>query len=355
MSVRVSDIPAQSGPQRLLDAALHEGAAHAYLLHGPAGVGKRAAAFAFAGSLLGDPRRVEAGTHPDLQVIEPLGEMIRIDEIRALHHDLHMRPFEADRRVYLLLHADRLNTDAADALLKDLEEPPAYATIVLVADTLGPIPETIRSRCQLVPFRRLPERLVRDWVVARDPALDEERVRVVARVAAGRLDRAQRLLDPEARERRDRLLAAARSVYLAEEFDSSEGVAVVLDSARAFGAAAGKQEQEIVDTLDLTSRDADQRVKRAARGAEREEMLASLEELEAWYRDLVVCGAGAEASVANADRLAELREDAEKVGRDAEEAAAHVRDAWRVAEEFNVNPQLWLEALFVRLRRAFAH
>ncbi len=355
MSIRVSDIPAQAGPQRLLAAALHEGAAHAYLLHGPAGVGKRAAALGFAGALLGDARRVEAGTHPDLQVIEPLGEMIRIDEIRALHHDLHMRPFEADRRVYILFDAHRLNADAADALLKDLEEPPSYATIVLVADTLGPIPETIRSRCQLVPFHRLPEKMVRDWVSAHDPSLDEERVRVVARVAAGRLDRAQRLLDPAARERRDGLIAAARSVYLAEEFESSDGVAVILDSARAFGVTAGKLEQEIVDTLDLTTREADQRVKRAQRGAEREEMLASLEELEAWYRDLVVCGAAAEASVANADRLVDLRTDSEKVGRDAEDAAEHVRDAWRVAEEFNVNPQLWLEALFVRLRRAFAH
>jgi hypothetical protein len=162
------------------------------------------------------------------------------------------------------------------------------------------------------------------------------------------------LLDPDARERRDRLIAAARSAYLAEEFDAGDGAVVVMDSARAFGLAAGKREQEIVDTLDLTSRDADQRVKRAARGAEREEMLASLEELEAWYRDLVVCGAGAEASIANADRLADLRTDAEKVGRDAEDAAPHVRDAWRIAEELNVNPQLWLEALFVRLRRAFA-
>ena len=90
--------------------------------------------------------------------------MIRIDVIRELHHDLHLRPFEADCRVYLLLSAHLLNDDAADALLKDLEEPPLYATIVLVADELGPIPETIRSRCQLVPFRRLSERAVRDWL-----------------------------------------------------------------------------------------------------------------------------------------------------------------------------------------------
>ena len=124
--------------------------------------------------------------------------MIRIDDVRALRHDLHMRPFEADRRVYLVLDADRMNEDAADALLKDLEEPPPYAVIVLVASELGPLPPTILSRCQLVPFRRLSERAVREWIAARAPERSEEEVRALARAAAGRLDRARRLLDPAA-------------------------------------------------------------------------------------------------------------------------------------------------------------
>ncbi len=164
-----ADVPEQAEAKRLLEAALADGPAHAYLFHGPAGVGKRPAAHAFAGVLLGDPRRVDARTHPDLRVTEALGEMIRIDEIRALHHDLHMRPFEADRRVYLILDAHRMNDEAAAALLKDLEEPPGYATIVLVADELGPLPETIRSRCQLVPFRRLSRAAVESWIAERSP------------------------------------------------------------------------------------------------------------------------------------------------------------------------------------------
>jgi DNA polymerase-3 subunit delta' len=98
--------------------------------------------------------------------------MIRIDAIRELRHDLHMRPFEADRRVYLILSAQLMNEDAADALLKDLEEPPSYAVILLVADDLGPIPETIRSRCQLVPFTRLSERAIRTVIDVRAPELD---------------------------------------------------------------------------------------------------------------------------------------------------------------------------------------
>src|SRR5919197_6720608 len=150
--------PEQAEAKRLLRAALDEGPAHAYLFHGPPGVGKRAAALAFAGELIGDRARVASGVHPDLYVVEPVGDQIRIDDVRELRRDLHMRPFEADRRVYLVFAAETLNEDAADALLKDLEEPPPYVVLVLVADELGPLPETIRSRCQLVPFRRLSER-----------------------------------------------------------------------------------------------------------------------------------------------------------------------------------------------------
>ena len=164
--------PEQVEAKRLLRAAVaDEGPAHAYLFHGPSGVGKRAAAIAFAGELIGDHGRVERGAHPDVYLIEPIGDQIRIDDIRELRRDLHMRPFEADRRVYLIFGAHAMNEEAADALLKDLEEPPAYAVIVLVADEVGSLPETIRSRCQPVPFRRLSERTVREAIMAQAPEL----------------------------------------------------------------------------------------------------------------------------------------------------------------------------------------
>jgi DNA polymerase-3 subunit delta' len=346
-----ASVPEQAEAKRLLGAALAEGGAHAYLLHGPAGVGKRTAAIAFAGALLGDERRVAARSHPDLYVLAPLGEMIRIDDVRALHHDLHMRPFEADRRVYLVLDADRMNEDAADALLKDLEEPPPYAVIVLVAGELGPLPPTILSRCQLVPFRRLSERAVREWIAAEVPGRSDEEVRVLARAAGGRLDRARRLLDADASARRDALITVARSAYRDPDFDAREAAGVLLGVASALGEEAKAAEQAVVDTLDLPPRDADQRVRRAQRGAERDELLAGLEGLEAWYRDLVVVAAGAEDAAVHADRLDDLREDAAAAGSGALEAAEQVRETWRSLEEFNLNPSLTLESLFVRVRR----
>jgi DNA polymerase III subunit delta' len=345
-------VPEQLEAKRLLGAALTEGPAHAYLLHGPPGVGKRTAAFAFAAALLGDERRVQTRTHPDLYVLEPLGEMIRIDDVRVLRHDLHMRPFEADRRVYLVLDAQRMNEDAADALLKDLEEPPPYATIVLVASELGPLPPTILSRCQLVPFRRLSERAVREWIAEQAPGRSEEEVRALSRAAAGRLDRARRLLDPAASDRRAALIAAARAVYLDPAFEPGDAAAALIDAADERGQEAKEREQVAIEGLDLPARDADQRVRRAQRGAERDELLAGIEGLEAWYRDLVVVASGAESAAINADRLEELREDVERdVGEGALRAAEAARETWRALEEFNLNASLALEALFVRLHR----
>src|SRR5262249_48170582 len=113
---RFDRIPEQHEAKRLLDAALTEGPAHAYLFHGPRGVGKREAARIFAREVVA----TERAFHPDVYELQIVGEMIRIDEIRELRRDLHMRPFEADRRVYLIFSADLMNDDAADALLKDL-------------------------------------------------------------------------------------------------------------------------------------------------------------------------------------------------------------------------------------------
>ena len=256
----------------------------------------------------------QAGTHPDLFLLEALGEMIRIDEVRALHRDLHMRPYEAERRVYVIADAHLLNEDAADALLKDLEEPPPYAVIVLVADELGPLPPTIRSRCQLVPFRRLPERAVRAFLAERAPGLSENEARALARVSGGRLDRAERLLDPEAQSRRDELLRVARAPYAEPELDPADAAATLLESpGRPARRARARAEAEL-EGIELTARESEQRLRRVQRGAEREELLASLEELASWYRDLVVVAAGAEQAAVHADRLDVLREDATPSG-----------------------------------------
>ena len=288
-------------------------------------------------------------------MLEPLGDQIRIDAVREMRRDLHMRPFEAQRRVYLVFGAHLLNDEAADALLKDLEEPPEYAVIALVADEVGPLPDTIRSRCQAIPFRRLSERAVRARGASRGRRSSPTRRRPRSpawRAAGSTAPSACSIRPPRSAARA--LLETARSVY-APEFDAAAAARKLVEASRERAAEAKEREEAAVEGLDLTAREAEQRVKRAARGAEREELLASLEELASWYRDLVAAAAGAEKALVHVDRAEELREDGtlERL-EGAERAAELVRETWRRFEEFQLSPALALEALFVQLRRAFA-
>jgi len=102
--------------------------------------------------------------------------------------------------------------------------------------------------------------------------------------------------------------------------------------------------------MELTTREAEQRVRRAQRRAERDELLASLDELAWWYRDLIAVAVGARAAVVHSDRMETLEQDASRERIPGAEAACErVRETWRAFEEFNIAPQLALDALFVRL------
>jgi hypothetical protein len=196
---------------------------------------------------------------------------------------------------------------------------------------------------------------VRAEIRTRAPDLSEDEATTIARVAGGRLDRAARLLDPAAQKRREALIAVARAVYLDPAFDAGDGAQALLEGIGERGVEAKEKAEETVEVLELTGREAEQRVRRAQRGAERDELLAALEELEWWYRDLVVLAAGAEAAVVHVDRLEELRSDATRERLQAAERACElIRASWREAEELQLSVPLALEALLVRLRRELA-
>ena len=309
----------------------------------------------FASALLGDERRVARGTHPDLFSLEALGEMIRIDEVRALHRDLHMRPYEAERRVYVIADAHLLNEDAADALLKDLEEPPSYAVIVLVADELGP--SRRRSGRAASSFRSGGFRSAQCARSSPSAPRDCPRPRHVR----WRGCRGVASIGPSASSIPRRAAAGTSScAWRAPPTPSPSSTRQTpprrsSTRPRAAGVAAKDRAEAELAGVELTARDSEQRLRRVQRGAEREELLASLEELASWYRDLVVVAAGADQAAIHADRLEVLREDATRErAPDAEIAAELARDAWRALEEFNLNPTLALEALFVQLRRTFS-
>ena len=151
--------------------------AHAYLFAGPSHIGKAALALRLAQALICerpgvDPclecracKRTANGNHPDVRTVslatqaaaqkadETKSRELRIDTVREWQRDIDLRPFEARRRVFILDDADKLTDQAANAMLKTLEEPPPYAVLILIAQGSGDLLPTIVSRCRVMRLR----------------------------------------------------------------------------------------------------------------------------------------------------------------------------------------------------------
>lgn len=351
---------------------------HAYLLHGPAGSGKREIARAFAAALLadgapegegyGDERaravaeRARRGTHPDLTWVRASGavEMLVGDIDEAVVAAAARTPFESRRRVFVIEGAETLNEQAANRLLKTLEEPPEYAHLLLVSDRREEVMATISSRCVHVRFEaRAVEAVARD-LLAEGLASDREQALACARLALGDGGRARMLAGEQGR-----VLRAAAEEYVRSALAKRTGErrwVELLEVARAAGASAGErlgeraaEELELLPSrerrrLERETQDARKRMERRARAGTLD---GGLQLVELWLRDVMCVVAGAGEVVHAVDRRAQLERDAAG-GVGAREGAARrgvelVREA-RARIALHVGEELALEALAFRLQ-----
>lgn len=172
--------------------------AHAYLFSGIEGIGKRLMALALArlifcneGNGCGNCsacQRIDHNNHPDLHLLEPDGQFIKIEQIRTLQKNLAFRPLEASRHVVIVDEAEHMHQGAANALLKTLEEPPNAAILILISAQPHVLPSTIRSRCQNLPFPRLNHSEIEK--VLRSQVDDEVERNILASLAQGSLSKA---------------------------------------------------------------------------------------------------------------------------------------------------------------------
>jgi DNA polymerase-3 subunit delta' len=146
---------------------------HAYLFYGPQGVGKFKTAVVFAqllncaNPLNAEPcgnclpcRKIASGNHPDFEVIKPDGASIKIEQMRALQEKVYFKCYEGKFKVIIIDDAHLLTREAANSLLKVLEEPPSETVFILLADDLNKLPVTIQSRCQPLSFAYLDETVI---------------------------------------------------------------------------------------------------------------------------------------------------------------------------------------------------
>jgi len=349
-----------------LAAALATGPSHAYLFHGPAGVGKRAAARAFAAELLAggssDPdnvrHRVEAGTHPDLTWVRPTGaHVMRTGDVdQAVVAAATRTPFESSRRVFVLERVDTMNDEVANRLLKTLEEPPSFVHLILLTDSLGQVIDTVVSRCQLVrfdplPAARLAEALEREGVPA-------ARAAACARLALGNGERARLLASEEGQALLadvERMVTAALEPGEGEDepwrgllgraesrrVEAEEEVAAVREE-RLRTEPRGRERGALEKSFDDAA-------KRDGRRARTEVLDLGLTQAALAFRDLVCVAEGAPGAALDPERAERLAAGVSARDTRLLRVAAERCEDVRMALAVNVSEDLALEALGYRL------
>jgi DNA polymerase III subunit delta' len=305
---------------------------HAYLFSGPPGLGRRTLALRFAQALdcpqpaaPGEPcgtcrtcQQIERMQYPDLTVIqaEKEGGTLKVEQVRAVRQSLVLKPYQGRYRVALFLRFQEANPNAANALLKTLEEAPAQAVLILTADAPEQLLPTITSRCEILRLRPLPMERVEAYL--KDRGADEPAARLLAHVSGGRPGYALRLLqDKEALEFRTKRLDDLHSLLGA--------------SRRGRFAYAEK----------LTDR----------RSEAKERFRDTLSVWLAFWRDVLLRVAGTakgnEVSLVNVDRAGEIESLAGRLSlAEARRLVADAEDAIEKLEQ-NVNPRLLAEVLLL--------
>jgi DNA polymerase-3 subunit delta' len=183
------------------------GLSHAYLISGPAGSGKRTLARLLAAAMVctgqGEKpcggcaacRKVMGGIHPDVIQVGSDGKDITVGQAREARSDAYVRPNEGSRKVYIFHNAQDMNPSAQNALLKLLEEGPAYAAFLLLTENPGGVLTTIRSRCEALALTPVSQAEAEFYLAQRFPSLPREQRHAAARSCGGLLGQAVALLE----------------------------------------------------------------------------------------------------------------------------------------------------------------
>jgi len=299
---------------------------HAYLFVGPKGVGKKSTALAFAQVINcldgenhnGDScrqclscKKIESGNHPDVEVIEPEGSSIKIDQVRNLRNRVFYKCYESKFKVIIFDEADFLTIEAANSLLKVLEEPPENNIFILVTAEPQQLPETIISRCQQIQFQAIPAPIIKEILLTKYPNLTEQ-INLAANLARGSLAQGEKLLqEGELMEKREEVIAFLKNIF-------------------------NLSPSEIVLWCEKWDKD-----KKAVK--------TILEMVQFWFRDLLVWRTtGEDSLLINQDCLKDIK-NSQHTQASIDKAFNLIKQSYR-SLEYNASPRLVLEVLFLALK-----
>jgi DNA polymerase III subunit delta' len=373
------ELAGQEAVVEQLRSAIAGGMTHAWLFTGPPGSGRSVAARAFAAALLCENggcgvcpscRQVRAGTHADLLLVRPEGLSYGVKQTRELVLRAAGAPSGGRWRVVLFEDADRCTEQAANALLKAIEEPAPRTVWLLCAPSAEDLVTTVRSRCRVMTLRVPPSSAVASVLADRD-GIDPERALAAARAAQGHIGRARRLAtDPSAAARRAAVLkvplqatalgpalAAAASLVKTAE-DEAKSVTEQLDEPeraalrQAFGeGSTGKGVAKAMRGMAGALKDLEDRQKSRATRVKRDTLDGALLDLVAFYRDVLMVQLGVDVELANADRFPDLERLA--AGSSPEATLRRIQAVMRCRERLtlNVAPLLAVEEMTISLLR----
>ncbi|MFI6827320.1 DNA polymerase III subunit delta' [Kribbella sp. NPDC050241] len=349
------------------------GMTHAWLITGPPGSGRSNAGRAFAAALqcanqgcgeCNQCRTALSGAHPDVSLIRTELLSIRVSEIRELVRRAAMSPTQGRWQVMVVEDADRLTEQAADALLKSIEEPAPRTVWVLCAPTVEDVVPTIRSRCRLLVLRTPPVAAVADMLTTK-LGVDAELAGFAARAAQGHIGRARALArDEQVRERRTKVLEVPFA--LRDIGACLKSAQQLVDAAKEESKASAervdeKERTELEQALGVGTKGArpreagaaikelEEQQKARAKRWERDVLDRSLVDLIALYRDVLVVQTRAGAELINAELSRPIEQLA---GRTTPEQTLRRIDALsgcREAIVTNVAPLMALEAVMIAL------
>ncbi|SDZ35263.1 DNA polymerase-3 subunit delta' [Micromonospora pattaloongensis] len=364
------------------DAAVGGAMTHAWIFTGPPGSGRSVAARAFAAALqchrgtgCGECpgcHTTLAGTHADVRLVVPEGLSIGVADMRALVLRAASTPSGGRWQVVVIEDADRLTEGAGNALLKAIEEPPPRTVFLLCTPSTHPddISVTIRSRCRVVALRQPSADAVASVLTSRD-GVPADVAGWAAAAAQGHVGRAKRLAgDPEARKRRDAVLAVPRRLT---------GVGAAFDAASALIEAAEAEAEAAVAELDASERaalqtalgaggtgrgaasamrgaagqikDLERRQKSRATRAQRDALDRALVDLAGFYRDVLTLSMRAPVAPVHTDTAALASAAAEKWSPEATLRRLEAVLACRQAIQANVKPRIAVESMMLALWR----
>ena len=251
---------------------------------------------------------------PDLKIIEPIKNSIKIEQIREMRKEIGLKPFKNKKKIYIIDKAEKMTLEASNCLLKTIEEPPYYAIIILICSRIDPILPTIVSRCQIINFGLITSIKIKELSLSKIKNIEKEKAEIISKLAQGSIGKAFKLLtDKEYFIRRETLLNYLSTIvpgkYSNDFFEKVEKIILEIDKI-----------EEILEIIKL------------------------------WYRDiLIIKKTGKQKYIVNCDKVEMLGKKSQVYS---QKMLIDILNYLELAEEYltkNVNKRLILERLYMKM------